>query len=88
MYDFYYDSEPIKDFNFNTIFYIDDYWLDLETVITGIENNAEVNIIEEIEINGTSATISNKKANFCILKIAIITNYRISSSCFYLGIAL
>ena len=45
MYDFYYDSEPIKDFNFNTIFYIDDYWLDLETVINDAIN------IEIAEIN-------------------------------------
>ena len=53
MYDFYYDSEPIKDFNFNTIFYIDDYWLDLETVINDAINGeiAKINAKYGVDIS-------------------------------------
>ena len=38
-YEFYYDSEPIKFFNFNTIFYVHEYWLNLDNIINNAINN-------------------------------------------------
>ena len=53
MYDFYYDSKPIKDFNFNTIFYVNDYWLNLDTVINDAINGeiAKINAKYGVDIN-------------------------------------
>ena len=52
MYDFYYDSKPIKDFNFNTIFYVNDYWLNLDTVINDAINGeiAKINAKYGVDI--------------------------------------
>ena len=44
----------------------EDYTSAEKSKLEGIETGAEVNIIEEIEINGTSATISGKKASMTI----------------------
>ena len=44
-YDFDYRNEKINSFNFNTIFYVNSYYLDLETVINDAIN------IEIAEIN-------------------------------------
>ena len=32
-YDFFFDSEPIEFFNFNTFYYVGEYWLDLDKII-------------------------------------------------------
>lgn len=48
-----------------------DYTTAEKNKLTGIEDNAEVNVIEEIEVNGTAATISGKKASITIQAGAI-----------------
>lgn len=44
----------------------EDYTTAEKTKLSGIETGAEVNIIEEIEVNGTAATISGKKASVTV----------------------
>lgn len=43
-----------------------DYTTAEKTKLAGIENNAEANVIENVVVNGTTATISNKTASVTI----------------------
>lgn len=49
----------------------EDYTTAEKTKLSGIEDNAEVNIIESVVVNGTTATISNKTASVTIQAGAI-----------------
>lgn len=51
-YDFDYNYEKIQFFNFNTIFYVNSYYLDLETVINDAINMeiAEINAKYGVDI--------------------------------------
>ena len=52
-YEFFYNSDKIKEFNFNTIFYIDkDSWLDLETIVNDAINGeiAKINAKYGVDI--------------------------------------
>lgn len=49
----------------------EDYTSAEKTKLAGIESNAEVNIIESVVVNGTTATISNKTASVTIQAGAI-----------------
>ena len=52
MYEFYYNSNKIKEFNFNTIFYVNPIWLDLETIINDAINGeiAKINAKYGVDI--------------------------------------
>lgn len=63
------DDNVVKDASY--VHTDNNYTSSEKTKLSGIETGAEVNIIEEIEINGTEATISGKKASVTIQAGAI-----------------